>query len=100
MMRCRPGTVPVRNGPGSAVHRSASLHAAPHPGHEGPGRRMVPSRPTESGVNSTELTAIREETMNGGMEGAIDRKRLIIPALGDLYDAIAPYSYAIIRFVA
>ena len=38
--------------------------------------------------------------MNGGMEGAIDRKRLIIPALGDLYDAIAPYSYAIIRFVA
>jgi len=38
--------------------------------------------------------------MNTGMDGTIDRKRLIIPALGDLYDAIAPYSYAIIRFVA
>ena len=33
MMRCRPGTVPVRGGPGSAVHRSTSLRAAPHPGH-------------------------------------------------------------------
>src|SRR5215831_10189622 len=33
MMRCRPGTVPVRGGPGSAVHRSTSLRAAPRPGH-------------------------------------------------------------------
>jgi hypothetical protein len=33
MMRCRPGTVPVCGGPGSAVHRSTSLRAAPHPGH-------------------------------------------------------------------
>jgi hypothetical protein len=32
-MRCRPGTVPVCGGPGSAVHRSALLRAAPHPGH-------------------------------------------------------------------
>jgi putative oxidoreductase len=38
--------------------------------------------------------------MNGGMDGTIDRKRLIFPALGDLYDSIAPYSYAIIRFCA
>jgi len=33
MMRCRPGTVSVCGGPGSAVHRSAVLRAAPHPGH-------------------------------------------------------------------
>ena len=33
MMRCRPGTVPVCGGPGSAMHRSTSLRAAPHPGH-------------------------------------------------------------------
>ena len=33
VVRCRPGTVPVRGGPGSAVHRSALLRAAPHPGH-------------------------------------------------------------------
>src|SRR5262249_9320848 len=38
--------------------------------------------------------------MNAGTEGTIDRKRLIFPALGDLYDSIAPYSYAIIRFCA
>src|SRR2546427_8101306 len=36
--------------------------------------------------------------MNGGMEGSIDRQRLIFPALGDLYQSVAPYSYAIIRF--
>src|SRR6266566_7531681 len=33
MMRCRPGTVSVRGGPGSAMHRSTSLRAAPRPGH-------------------------------------------------------------------
>ena len=32
-MRCRPGTVSVRGGPGSAAHRSTSFRAAPHPGH-------------------------------------------------------------------
>jgi putative oxidoreductase len=32
--------------------------------------------------------------------GEIDRSRLIIPALAPLYEAIAPYSYALIRFVA
>src|SRR5262245_44048601 len=32
-MRCRPGTLPVRGGPGSAVHRSTSFRAAPRPGH-------------------------------------------------------------------
>jgi len=32
-VRCRPGTVPVRGGLGSAMHRSTSLRAAPHPGH-------------------------------------------------------------------
>src|SRR2546428_11999830 len=36
MMRCRPGTVAVRDGPGSAVHRFAAARAAPHPGHVGP----------------------------------------------------------------
>src|SRR5262252_2955722 len=33
VMRCRPGTVPVCGGPGSALHRSTSLRAAPRPGH-------------------------------------------------------------------
>src|SRR5262249_43013670 len=33
VMRCRPGTVAVCGGPGSAVHRSTSLRAAPRPGH-------------------------------------------------------------------
>src|SRR2546428_9401603 len=32
VVRCRPGTVPVCGGPGSAVHRSTS-YAAPRPGH-------------------------------------------------------------------
>jgi len=32
-MRCRPGTAAVCGGPGSAVHRSTSLRAAPRPGH-------------------------------------------------------------------
>ncbi len=36
--------------------------------------------------------------MNGGMDGTIDNKRLIVPALGALYQSVAPYSYAIIRF--
>src|SRR5438128_1554426 len=33
VVRCRPGTVTVCGGPGSAVHRSTSFRAAPHPGH-------------------------------------------------------------------
>jgi hypothetical protein len=33
VVRCRPGTVPVCGGPGSAVHPSTSLRAAPRPGH-------------------------------------------------------------------
>jgi len=33
VVRCRPGIVPGRGGPGSAAHRSASLHAALRPGH-------------------------------------------------------------------
>jgi hypothetical protein len=33
MMRCRPGTVTVRGGPGSAMHHFASARAASHPGH-------------------------------------------------------------------
>jgi uncharacterized membrane protein YphA (DoxX/SURF4 family) len=32
--------------------------------------------------------------------GTIDTKRLIFPALGGIYQSIAPYSYAIIRFCA
>lgn len=34
------------------------------------------------------------------MEGQIDSTRLIIPGLAGLYQSIAPYSYAIIRFCA
>jgi len=34
------------------------------------------------------------------MEGQIDRSRLLIPGLAGLYQSIAPYSYAIIRFCA
>jgi putative oxidoreductase len=34
------------------------------------------------------------------MEGNIDKSRLIWPGLAGLYDSIAPYSYAIIRFTA
>jgi hypothetical protein len=37
-VRCRPGTVPDCDGPGSAVHRSTSLRAASHPGHTSLGR--------------------------------------------------------------
>src|SRR6266540_3953706 len=33
VVRCRPGTVRVRGGPGSAAHRFTSFRAAPHPGH-------------------------------------------------------------------
>jgi len=33
VVRCRPGTVPVRGGPGSAMHRFAAARAASHPGH-------------------------------------------------------------------
>jgi hypothetical protein len=39
-VRCRPGTVPVCGGPGSAMHRSTSLRAASHPGHTSLGRRV------------------------------------------------------------
>ena len=34
------------------------------------------------------------------MEGAIDKRRLIWPELARLYESIAPYSYALIRFGA
>ena len=34
------------------------------------------------------------------MDGQIDSSRLIIPGLAGLYQSIAPYSYAIIRFCA
>jgi putative oxidoreductase len=36
----------------------------------------------------------------GSREGQIDSRRLIFPGLAALYDAVAPYSYAIIRFIA
>ncbi len=32
--------------------------------------------------------------------GEIDRSRLVVPGLAPLYESIAPYSYAIIRFAA
>ena len=38
--------------------------------------------------------------MTGTSEGQIDSSRLIIPGLAGLYESIAPYSYAIIRFCA
>jgi len=38
--------------------------------------------------------------MAGNREGQIDTSRLIIPGLAGLYQSIAPYSYAIIRFCA
>jgi putative oxidoreductase len=38
--------------------------------------------------------------MAGNTEGQIDSTRLIIPGLAGLYQSIAPYSYAIIRFCA
>ena len=41
VVRCRPGTFTVRGGPGSAVHRSTSLRAAPHPGHEVERREFI-----------------------------------------------------------
>src|SRR3954449_8794115 len=34
VMRRRTGTAGDRDGPGSAAHRSAALHAAPRPGNE------------------------------------------------------------------
>jgi len=34
------------------------------------------------------------------MEGKIDKKRLIWPGLAALYEIVAPYSYALIRFAA
>jgi putative oxidoreductase len=39
-------------------------------------------------------------SMAGNTEGQIDSTRLIIPGLAGLYQSIAPYSYAIIRFCA
>jgi putative oxidoreductase len=39
-------------------------------------------------------------SMAGNREGRIDSTRLIIPGLAGLYQSIAPYSYAIIRFCA
>ncbi len=38
--------------------------------------------------------------MRGNMDGVVDTKRLIFPGLGTLYQSIAPYSYAVIRFCA
>jgi putative oxidoreductase len=39
-------------------------------------------------------------SMAGNREGQIDSTRLIFPGLAGLYQSIAPYSYAIIRFCA
>jgi len=38
--------------------------------------------------------------MAGNSEGQIDSTRLIFPGLAGLYGSIAPYSYAIVRFIA
>ena len=52
VMRCRPGTPvssrdPRNRGPGSAVHRSAPLHAALRPGQENAGMPVRPVRQQE-----------------------------------------------------
>jgi hypothetical protein len=52
MMRCRPGTVPVCGGPGSAVHRSTPLRAAPRPGHAMASDAFVACRSTRWLVRS------------------------------------------------
>jgi putative oxidoreductase len=36
----------------------------------------------------------------GNSEGQIDSTRLIFPGLAALYQSVAPYSYAIVRFIA
>ena len=39
-------------------------------------------------------------SMTDDREGQIDSTRLIFPGLAGLYQSVAPYSYAIIRFCA
>ena len=39
-------------------------------------------------------------SMAGNSDGQIDSTRLIFPGLAGLYQSVAPYSYAIIRFIA
>lgn len=39
-------------------------------------------------------------SMAGSSEGQIDSRRLIFPGLASLYQSVAPYSYAIIRFIS
>jgi putative oxidoreductase len=41
-----------------------------------------------------------EATMAASSEGQIDSSRLLIPGLAGFYQAVAPYSYAMIRFIA
>jgi putative oxidoreductase len=38
--------------------------------------------------------------MSDNTTGHIDRTRLLIPGLAGLYESVAPYSYALIRFIA
>lgn len=38
--------------------------------------------------------------MTGSTSGHVDRSRLIFPGLAGLYESVAPYSYAIVRFIA
>jgi hypothetical protein len=37
--------------------------------------------------------------MAASSEGQIDSSRLLIPGLAGFYQAVAPYSYAMIRFI-
>jgi putative oxidoreductase len=46
------------------------------------------------------LTGLSWEEYMTGTTGLIDRSRLIFPGLAGLYDSVAPYSYALIRFIA
>src|SRR3984893_15986307 len=57
VVRCRPGTVPVRGDPGSAVHRSTSLRAAPRPGHAIP--PVIPHSCLTTSNNTHSLVAAR-----------------------------------------
>jgi putative oxidoreductase len=53
-------------------------------------------------VNNRLKWAIREESMAlaANSEGQIDSTRLVFPQLAGLYQSVAPYSYAIVRFIA
>src|SRR5262245_16067737 len=70
------------------------------PGHDGSerGAGVIIGLCERDSLLPTRASGRRQ--MNAGMDGTIDTRRLIFPALGDFYQSVAPYSYAIIRFCA